>query len=58
MDKPNVMFIMTHDTGRYLGCYGEKVMTPNLDRIHIRAYGSIIISVQRLFAGRYEVCMC
>jgi len=24
---------MTHDTGRFIGCYGEKIATPNLDRI-------------------------
>jgi len=31
--RPNVMIIITHDTGRHLGCYGRSVDTPNLDRM-------------------------
>lgn len=33
MKKPNIVFIMSHDTGKYLGCYGEDIKTPNLDII-------------------------
>ncbi|HOX40281.1 MAG TPA: sulfatase [Candidatus Brocadiia bacterium] len=29
--NPNILFIITHDTGRHLGCYGRGVETPNLD---------------------------
>jgi arylsulfatase A-like enzyme len=29
--KPNILIIITHDTGRHLGCYGRGVETPNLD---------------------------
>ncbi|MGE4488239.1 MAG: sulfatase [Kiritimatiellales bacterium] len=29
--RPNIVFIISHDAGRYLGCYGNKVYTPNLD---------------------------
>ena len=32
--KPNIILIVTHDTGDRLGCYGhDDVQTPNLDRI-------------------------
>jgi N-sulfoglucosamine sulfohydrolase len=30
---PNVMIVITHDTGRHLGAYGRRVATPNLDRL-------------------------
>ena len=33
MEKPNVLMVITHDTGRHLGCYGRGVETPNLDRL-------------------------
>lgn len=33
MNKPNVLLLISHDTGRYLGCYGRNVETPALDRI-------------------------
>jgi arylsulfatase A-like enzyme len=33
MAKPNFLFIICHDLGRRLGCYGEGVPTPNLDRV-------------------------
>lgn len=34
MTRPNVLLITTHDTGRYLGCYGEStVVSPNLDAL-------------------------
>ena len=28
----NVIYIVCHDLGRMLGCYGRPVATPNLDR--------------------------
>ncbi|MBD3187886.1 sulfatase-like hydrolase/transferase [Candidatus Bathyarchaeota archaeon] len=28
---PNILFMITHDTGIHLGCYGEQVKTPALD---------------------------
>ncbi|GCL73474.1 sulfatase [Paenibacillus naphthalenovorans] len=31
MNKPNILLMISHDTGRYLGCYGRPVETPNLD---------------------------
>jgi arylsulfatase A-like enzyme len=30
---PNVLIVITHDTGRHLGAYGRRVATPNLDRL-------------------------
>lgn len=31
--QPNIILITLHDLGDYLGCYGEPVKTPNIDRI-------------------------
>lgn len=31
--RPNIIHIITHDTGRYLGCYGADVKTPNINRL-------------------------
>ena len=33
MKKPNILMIITHDTGRHLGCYGRGIKTPNIDKI-------------------------
>jgi N-sulfoglucosamine sulfohydrolase len=30
---PNIIFIITHDTGTYFGCYGKPVKTPNIDKL-------------------------
>jgi N-sulfoglucosamine sulfohydrolase len=30
---PNVVVVITHDTGRHLGAYGRRVATPNLDQL-------------------------
>jgi arylsulfatase A-like enzyme len=30
---PNVVIVITHDTGRHLGAYGRRVNTPHLDRL-------------------------
>ncbi|MGD2175226.1 MAG: sulfatase-like hydrolase/transferase, partial [Candidatus Brocadiaceae bacterium] len=33
MDRPNILYVVTHDTGRFLGCYGRPIpFSPNLDR--------------------------
>jgi arylsulfatase A-like enzyme len=31
-DRPNIIFIVAHDLGRMLGCYGRGFKSPNLDR--------------------------
>lgn len=33
MDKPNILMIISHDTGRYIGTYGKNVSTPALDEL-------------------------
>ena len=33
VSRPNILLIITHDTGRHLGCYDRPVETPNLDRL-------------------------
>ncbi|MFB6173056.1 MAG: sulfatase-like hydrolase/transferase, partial [Halobacteriales archaeon] len=31
--RPNVLLLTAHDMGRYLGCYGRRAQTPNLDAL-------------------------
>ena len=31
--RPNILLIITHDTGRHIGCYGRSAATPQLDRL-------------------------
>lgn len=33
MNKPNILLITSHDTGRYLGCYGRSVDTPTINKM-------------------------
>lgn len=33
MNQPNIIFMISHDTGRYLSCYGHQVPTPELDEL-------------------------
>ncbi|AQQ54828.1 sulfatase family protein [Planococcus lenghuensis] len=33
LKKPNILMVISHDTGRHLGSYGRKVETPELNRI-------------------------
>jgi arylsulfatase A-like enzyme len=32
-ERPNIVLVISHDTGTQLGCYGAPVETPNIDRI-------------------------
>ena len=32
-ETPNILVVITHDTGRHLGCYGRNVETPNLNKL-------------------------
>jgi N-sulfoglucosamine sulfohydrolase len=33
LDRPNIIMLISHDTGRQLGCYGKKVNTPHIDQL-------------------------
>ncbi len=33
VELPNILIVITHDTGRHLGTHGRGVATPNLDRL-------------------------
>ena len=33
MDRPNILYIHSHDTGRYIQPYGHNVPTPNMQRL-------------------------
>ena len=33
VERPNIVIVISHDTGTQLGCYGAPVETPNIDRI-------------------------
>ena len=33
MDKPNILYIHSHDTGRYVQPYGHAIATPRLQRL-------------------------
>ncbi len=33
MDRPNIVVVITHDSGKQFGCYGAGVETPNIDRL-------------------------
>ncbi len=32
-DRPNIIYIIVHDIGQHIGCYGAGVATPNMDRL-------------------------
>ena len=31
-ERPNIIYLVAHDLGRMLGCYGRGFESPNLDR--------------------------
>ena len=33
MEQPNVLYLHSHDTGRYIRPYGHNIPTPNLQRL-------------------------
>jgi len=44
----NVIYIVCHDLGRMLGCYGRPVATPNLDRFRQDDYVTIAMSASQV----------
>ena len=32
-DRPNILYLHSHDTGRYVQPYGHQVPTPNIQRL-------------------------
>jgi len=32
-ERPNILILITHDSGRHFGCYGAGVRTPHIDRM-------------------------
>ena len=63
--RPNVVLIVTHDTGRHLGCYGWPVATPHLDRLaaegmrfdrHFCVAAQCSPSRSALMTGRWPHC--
>ena len=32
MERPNILYIHSHDTGRYVQPYGHNIPTPNIQR--------------------------
>jgi arylsulfatase A-like enzyme len=63
--RPNVLLVITHDTGQYLGCYGWPVATPNLDRLaaegvrfdnHFCVAAQCSPSRSTLMTGRWPHC--
>jgi N-sulfoglucosamine sulfohydrolase len=32
-NRPNIIYIIVHDIGQHIGCYGAGVATPNMDRL-------------------------
>ena len=63
---PNIIYIICHDLGRYLGCYGRgPIATPNLDRMagegvlftnHFCTASSCSPSRGSVITGRYPQC--
>jgi len=35
MDRPNILYLHSHDSGRYVQPYGYAVPTPNIQRIAV-----------------------
>lgn len=51
MRRPNVLILLTHDSGRYFGCYGvETVRTPHIDAL---ARGGVLLEQ---FSAASPIC--
>ena len=57
--RPNILYIHSHDTGRYIQSYGYNVPTPNLHRIaEPRGFADRHVSPQRRDAGLGASWVC
>ena len=43
MNRPNILYIHSHDTGRYIQPYGHNVPTPNMPRSKFMPHEAVAV---------------